>query len=298
MIGYVFAFAAIICGATKGFCGKKISGYTKAPRSAAFSNVIRMLLCIVIGFFFVLFDGGIGGLAVGSDLILISLLSGVSTAVFVITWLLAVRRGAYMLVDVFLTVGVIIPMVLSSIFYSDSFGVSEILGFLLLVTAAVILCGYSSSVKAKLGLADILLLAVAGAANGIVGFSQKMFVNSSSEAPASVYNFYTYIFAGAVLVGFFLLSKDKEGEEVSYPKLLKKIIGFVAIMAVCLFANSYFNTLAAEHLQASVLYPLTQGSGLILSTLMSAFFFGEKIKPRLILGVAITFAGLLIINFL
>ena len=130
-MGYLFAAISVLAGATKGFCGKKISGYTAEPRSAAFSNAVRMVLCIVIGFFFVLFDGGVSGLVIDGSLLLISLIAGVGTSVFVITWLLAIRRGAYMLVDVFLTVGVVIPMVLSAIFYNEKIGLWEIGGFLL-----------------------------------------------------------------------------------------------------------------------------------------------------------------------
>lgn len=297
-MGYLFAAIAVLTGATKGFCGKKISGFTAEPRSAAFSNVIRMVLCIVIGFFFVLFDGGIGSLAVSGKVMLISLLAGAGTALFVITWLLSVRRGAYMLVDIFLTVGVVIPMALSAIFYNEAIGLFEIIGFLLLVVAALILCSYSSSVKSKLGLGDILLLSLAGIANGVVSFSQKMFTNSGSNTPASTYNFYIYVFSAVGLVLFFAFSKGQEREKVSYKKLLGKIFFFVLIMAVCLFANSYFNTLAANYLGSAQLYPLTQGAGLVLSTVMSAVFFGEKIRPRLIIGVAIAFAGLLTINLL
>lgn len=297
-MGYLFVAIAVLAGATKGFCGKKISGFTAAPRSAAFSNAIRMVLCIVIGFFFVMFDGGIGSLAVNGRVMLISLLAGVGTSLFVITWLLAVRRGAYMLVDIFLTVGVVIPMVLSAIFYNEKIGLFEVIGFLLLTTAAVILCGYSSSVKSKLRVGDILLLSLSGIANGLVSFSQKMFTNSGSNTPASTYNFYIYVFSAVVLILFFAFSKGNEKEKINYKELLGKVFFFVLIMAICLFANSYFNTLAANYLDAAQLYPLTQGAGLVLSTVMSAVFFGEKIRPRLIVGVVIAFAGLLTINLL
>ena len=295
-MGYLFAAISVLAGATKGFCGKKISGYTAEPRSAAFSNAVRMVLCIVIGFFFVLFDGGVSGLVIDGSLLLISLIAGVGTSVFVITWLLAIRRGAYMLVDVFLTVGVVIPMALSAIFYNEKIGLWEIAGFLLLIVAAVILCGYSSSVKSKLKVGDIILLATSGIANGFVGFSQKMFTNSGSTTSASVYNFYTYVFSAIVLVLFFLFSKGKREDKFDAKALFGKVFWFVGIMAVCLFACSYFNTLAAKHLGAAQLYPLTQGAGLILSTIMSAVFFGEKIKPRLIVGVSVAFVGLLAIN--
>lgn len=70
----------------------------------------------------------------------------------------------------------------------------------------------------------------------------------------------------------------------------------MAVMAACLFANSFFKTLAAEHLDAILLYPLNQGAALILSTLMSSVCFRERITVKCICGIVIAFVGLLVIN--
>ena len=69
-------------------------------------------------------------------------------------------------------------------------------------------------------------------------------------------------------------------------------------MAVCLFANSYFKTLAAGLLNISELYPLNQGAALILASVMSAVAFREKLTPKGILGILLSFVGLLFINLL
>ena len=69
-------------------------------------------------------------------------------------------------------------------------------------------------------------------------------------------------------------------------------------MAVCLFLNSYFKTLAAARLDSAVLYPLNQGLALMLSMIMAAVFFKEKITPRCVIGLCLAFGGLLIINLL
>lgn len=308
-MGYVFALIAVLCGATKGFCGKKISGYTSELKSAAFANFLRMTLCILIGFFFVLFDTsvGIGGLAASGQVVGISLISGISTSVFVISWLLAIRRGAFMMVDVFLTVGVVIPMILSNIFYGEPIGLNDGIGVALLLVAAAIMCSYSSGIKQKVRLGDILLMSLSGAANGFVSFSQKMFVNNGEGSSATVFNFYTYVFSAAVLLAFYLISTytekraavAAEGGKVPEKKGMPlSVLAYVTAMAICLFAHSFFNTLAAQQLSAAELYPLSQGLALTLASIMAAVFFGEKIKLRSVIGIAITFVGLLVINLL
>ena len=89
----------------------------------------------------------------------------------------------------------------------------------------------------------------------------------------------------------------KKGEVVDGQKV-KKIFGFILIMAICLFANSFFKTLASGYLDAVLLYPLNQGCALILSAVMASTFFKEKLTGKAILGILIAFAGLLVINLL
>ena len=69
-------------------------------------------------------------------------------------------------------------------------------------------------------------------------------------------------------------------------------------MSVCLFANSYFKTLAAGILPSAKLYPLNQGASLILSSFMSMIFFKEKMTGKCIIGIILSFIALLVINLL
>ena len=75
---------------------------------------------------------------------------------------------------------------------------------------------------------------------------------------------------------------------------LKKIFEYVFIMALCLFASSYFKTLAARYLSAVLLYPLNQGCALILSSIMSVALFKETLTLKAVIGMITAFAGLLI----
>lgn len=301
-MGYLFAMAAVLCGAVKGFCGKKISGFTSEIKNAAYLNFIRMLACIFIGFFIVLASDGISGFAVTPKVLLISVFSGIATPAFVISWLFAVRRGAYMLVDVFLTVCVIVPMLLSAIFFDEKIMASDVVGLILLFAAALFLSSYSSGIKNKIRISDILLLTFSGTANGLVNFAQKLFINNSEGSSASVFNFYTYVFSAAVLALFYLIISLKNqhgaGGLSEKQKMPVSAYGFILVMAACLFGHSFLNTLAANELSAAELYPLSQGAALILSTAMASVFFGEKIKPRLIIGIVLAFAGLLVMNLL
>lgn len=74
-------------------------------------NIVRMLLCVVIGLALIIAQKNLPHLNIGTDPLLITLLSGVGTLLFVVTWLISVKNGAYMMVDVFLMLGVVIPII-------------------------------------------------------------------------------------------------------------------------------------------------------------------------------------------
>ena len=89
-MGYLFSAIAIFCALCKGGFGKVVSRYTNEYRDAVVSNLMRMLLCIAIGFGMVALNGGASTLAVSGQTLLIAALSGIVTSAFIIIWLFAI----------------------------------------------------------------------------------------------------------------------------------------------------------------------------------------------------------------
>ena len=298
-MGYLFLACALAAGLTKGFCGKKTSSYVSEYKDAAFSNMIRMFFCIIFGLIFVLWQSGIGSLAADTKTLLISLMSGVFTSLFVVTWLLLVKKGAYMTLDVFLTIGMVIPLALCNVIYEEEITKMQILGLGILLVAVCVMCSYNNSIKAKINASTLGLLLLCGAANGFTDFSQKLYVNEIESPDVGVFNFYTYVVSFLCLGIFYLVvkmsGKETANEKDSEKRLFKSIWGYILVMSLCLFLNSYFKTMAAELLGSAKLYPLNQGAALILSSLMAAIFFKERINIKSIIGIILTFIALLII---
>ena len=299
-MGYLFLALANLAGAAKGYCGKKVSSSVKKTSDAMLANFLRMLICIFIGFAVVVFIDGFIGFNISFPNLLISLLSGVSNAIFVISWLFAVTRGAYMLVDVFLTVGLAVPIALCAIFYGEKIKYNHLIGFAILLVAVILMCSYSNSVKTKLTLNSLLLLLLCGLSSGLASFSQKWFVYESNGGSVSAFNFYTYVFAAVVLLLSFLILKNakKKEESIKEKFTLRPVWLYIVIMAIMLFSHSLLMTLAATKLEAVLLYPLSNGLSLFLSTLMCAVFFKEKPNLKSILGIVLAFVAIMFINLL
>lgn len=297
-MGYLFLGFALLAGATKGYCGKKTGNLTANIKDAIAVNVVRMLLCIVVGLVLILAGGQGNKMLPDLKSLGIMALSGLFTSVFVATWLLAVKRSAYLMVEVFLMLGVLVPIVASSLFFEEAVSVKEWVGIALLIGATLIMCFYNNTQKTKLTLASLALLTLCGFSNGVVDLSQKLFAKTAVDTPASVFNFYTYIFSALTLIPVLLVFEkgNFQGACRNGKSILAKAGVFVVVMAICLFANSFFKTLAAEHLPATQLYPLNQGGSLILASLMAAIFFKEKPTLSSIFGIVTAFVGLLFIN--
>ena len=300
-MGYLFVLIALLCGVTKGFCGKKTSGTLVNTSDSMMVNTVRMIACIFVGLAITAFQGDLSSLAASPKFVAIAALSGIGTAAFTVTWLLSVKQGAYMMVDVFLLIGVVLPLLLCRFIYNENIVLVQWIGIILLMVAGYIMCTYNASIKGKMSVRALILLALCAISNGITDFSQKMFARELPFGNVAIFNLYTYLFAGitlAICCVCFRHSEKKTAELQPPKKVIVPIIGYIAVMAICLFLNSYFKTLAAHHLDAAEIYPLSQGGSVILSMAMSAIFFKEKINLRCIIGVALSFAALLLINLL
>lgn len=292
-MGYILIIFALSAGLIKGFCGKRISGLVSTVKGTFYMNLIRMLICVAVGFLIVISNGYLA-FKIDITTFLIAAVSGISTAMFVVSWIFCVRRGAYVMVDVFLMLGGGLTIGLCKLFFNETASINQLMGFVLLVIASYIMCSYSSSIKNGFSFSSFLLLVVCGTFNGLTDFSQKWFIYSQTAGDVGVFNFYTYLFASIVLLVSFIIA-DKTEKVPNDGKSLK-IFFVICVMAVCLFACSYFKTMAAKFVPSAVLYPLTSGATIVLSSIMAAIFFKERITPKCIIGIMIALAAIIIMN--
>ncbi len=302
MLGYLLAALSVLAGVTKAYASKKSSIYISNVSENTFSNVLRMAFCSVIGLAMLLIQGA--SLSIDGGTFAISLLSGVSNAVFIITWLAATQRGAYMLLNIFYLLGVLVPLLLCRVLYDEPIRLIQWAGLAVLLLAVWIICSYNKTLGGKLTGANLTILIVCALTGGLADFSQKMFLYHDPNGVNSVFQFYTFLISTVVLVCIYVFTKWKgkagegkvsfAGERVLFPK----IISYVSVMAVCMFACNWLKTAAGEHLTSAQLYPFLQGTNLILLSIMSAVCFGEKITVRSLVGIGLAFVSLLMMNLL
>lgn len=293
-MGYLFALMSVLSGSIKGYCGKRVSGFTKKADDAMLFNCMRMFFCIVIAFALLAFQGKVYELKVDAVFLCIAALSGISTAVSLVGWLLSVKGSAYMLVEIFVMLGTVVTLFLSYFFYGESISAVQFIGIILLFISVFIMCSYNRSVKhGKIGAKAWILLILCTLAFGMSDFSQKIFTKTFQSGSIAAFNFYTYIVSAAVLLVFYLIFRTKKRPETG---TIKKALGYMLLMSVFLFFHAFFKTKAALYLPAVYLYPLTNSLALTCSMLMAAVFFKEKLTPKCIFGILLSLASIIIIS--
>ena len=66
-MGYLFLTLALAAGVTKGYCGKKTSFAVRTNSDSMIMNLLRMLICIVIGFALLVIQNDLGSLSANGD---------------------------------------------------------------------------------------------------------------------------------------------------------------------------------------------------------------------------------------
>ena len=314
---YLIVLLALIFLSIKGFCGKKTSTCVGQTGDAFRFNILRMLLCMLIGIVVVFCEGAQSALRIDGGMLAICLLAGICNAMFLIGWILAIRKNSMVTMDVALTLGAILPAVLCAILFDEPISLPKLLGFGLIIAASAILAGYNKNTKGNPGLGGILLVIIASVGEGLVSFSQQLYKQYYTEGgtrtgeilyPKSIYNFYIYVFAAAVLILCLIAydicqcikdpTKRWAYDVKSGIKTLMGPLPYIVIMAISMFAATYFQTVATGDygMSSQVLYPLIKGGCLITVNITAMLFFGEKITKRSLLGSAVALVGIVIMN--
>ena len=298
-MGYLFLFLALLFGLIKAYCGKKSSCAADCPLNAIIINVVRMMICFLIGIVIALATGIESFLFEQPKAVLIAFLSGVSIACFTVSWLVSVNNSAYMLVEVFVMGGVFIPVIFCRIFYGEPISTMQVIAGLMLVLAVYFMCSCGEKINGEITVNKLFILIICAISSGMTDFFQKVYVKEQENLNVVLFNVYTYLFATIILLAVCVVFKLKEKEKyrLKSPNIvIKPIFYYIFIMAGCLFLNSYFKTLSSKYLDAVLIYPLNQGLAVVSSFIMSATVFKEKINAKGIAGIIIALTAVIIIN--
>lgn len=304
---YLIVGLTLLCLAAKGFCGKKISCHAKDTQDASLFNLLRMIFCMLIGLLLIFSEGAEAFLRIEGKMLLICIFSGLANAVFMVCWMFAIQRNSMVLVDVALTMGSLIPSIVCALAFDEPLSAAKFVGFALILVATFILAKKGSAPQQKRNLAGLILLLLAMLGDGCIGLAQQIYRQFYTEAgtrvgeivyPKSIFHFYTYIFAALALFGMMFFYRPNAAHTAPQKRLSPRIVCYIAVLALCLFAANYLQTVATNDYAVSsqLLYPLLKGGCLVSVNFVAMFFFGERMTRRSVLASCIAIGGMVVMS--
>ena len=271
------------------FCDKLAS--TKSENKYNyFYNAVKFLICSLCMLPVLLLDKA-SPFTSGS--LLCGALCGITYAVSKTAMLKGYEKTSVAFMTLCHSSGMILPCVIGHFFWSEKLSLFSVAGILLAIISIVLLKGASQSgEKKRLDLVGALLGGVIFLTSAIVMITQKLMGIYFSGESVSAYNIYSFFVAFLILCFFVkprLVLKAEKRE--------RKHICLCALgSAISLSVIGFVMTSLAGAIPSVILFPLFNGSGIILVCVGSAFFFKESFTPKKAVGMAIGILGLCLVN--
>ena len=225
-------------------------------------------------------------LPLGRGLSLTIGLGAIAGIVYLVAFVLMQRnieKNGVVLSSVFMKLGLLVPMLVSILFFGEMPGPLQILGFALALLAIVLINFKKGSGGAASAIGLVLLLLAGGCAD----LMSKIFEELGPAELSNQFLFFTFLFAGLICKDLVFFKHQRIG---------KNEIIYGCLVGIPNFYSSKFILRALESLDAVIVYPSFSVGTLLVVTVAGMLFFREKLRRLQQLAVAIILVALVLLN--
>ncbi len=227
---------------------------------------------------------------------LISTLTGLSLTVSTVCMLLAMKKTSVVLASLFGAAGLLVPTIAGIFIYGQSVAIGQWIGILFLFVATIFLSSSSKDTNGKITLKTLLLLFGEMLANGSTMLLQTLYKNYVPNGSVSLYSFLQFALPALILFLVALIWSAKNKSPI--PKTDKRLLGYTVIAAAAVFGISQISTIASALIPVAVLFPISDGGGMVISAVVAALIFKEKWTVKSVCGITIGVAAIIMIKLL
>lgn len=192
-------------------------------------------------------------------------------------------RNGIVLSSVFMKLGLLVPMLLSVLFFREFPTWLQIIGFCLALAAIVLINAKKEKAGGRFHGELLALLLLGGGADAI----SKVYEVLGTEALSNQFLFYIFTVALVLCVVLAVSKKERPG--------MRELL-FGAAIGIPNFFSSKFLLLALGDLPAVVVYPSFSVATMLITTLVGVFFFKERLTKLQWLALAVIVAALILLN--
>lgn len=206
----------------------------------------------------------------------------------------------------------IIPCIVGIFFFNEPMTIWQWVGIGLFVIAMYFMVSGTEQSQTKksekISLKTIMLLLLTLVAGGGTMVAQKAFAVVVPNGSVAVYSFLMFALNAIILYvgyGISFLAKNNRGQTIETTAEEKRRVAMPKGLLVCglvlAFAVFVINMLVTElgkYISSAILFSVSYAIGIVITILVGAIFYKEKITIRNIIGIVLCVGALTLINFL
>ena len=231
-----------------------------------------------------------GKLQFSGDFLLYSCLFAMSYSVTIVTGMLAIAAGPLSLTCLVTSCSLIVPTLYGILALNEPVSTNLLIGLALLVVALVLI-NLEEKGEKKINLKWGIYVILAFAGNGMCSTVQKMQQTVFQGQYKNEFMIAALIMS-AVAIGIFALVTEKK-------QVLPNLKAGFWLYLICGLANglaNFFVVYLSLRVAASVMFPVISAGGIVLTFLVSLFFYKEKLSKWQILGSALGLVSVIFLN--
>ena len=291
---YIYLFSILIARVIQAIFSKLSSKETENIVQTVKYTAYQYTVSALLGLVLLLTD--ISGIKIDLPTIAIALLSGISLFFSTFFTIYGMKSGTVSLVSMFSTAGLLVPIIAGAFMFKQPVSLVQWVGIVLSFLSAWLLIKSSENTYNGFNFKTFLLLIGAMLSNGLTMLAQQMYTHYVPGGNISLFSFLSF---GAVTIFGVptALAMGRSEKNADLDKNLSKtlyICGFA--LAVAVFVINQFATSLTALLPPVFLFTFINGGGTIISTLVAAVMYKEKLSLYSILGVIIGLSSMIIIK--
>ena len=194
---------------------------------------------------------------------------------------LSIRKNGMVLSSLFMKLGLLVPIVMSLVFFRELPSILQCVGFLLAVVAIVLINLQKGARGFTAGL--LILLLTGGSCDAI----SKVYEQLGAPALSDQFLFFTFFFAFILCTALVLRQKETPGKQ----ELL-----FGLLIGIPNFFSAKFLLAALTRMNAVVVYPTFSVATLLVVTLTGLFLFKERLSKQQWIALGMILLALIALN--
>lgn len=219
-----------------------------------------------------------------SAAVMLGLLSGVLFLANFVLLQQNILKNGVVLSATFMKLGVLIPTLMAIVIFREQPKLTQLLGVLLAIAAIIIIHFEKETVEVSaVRYLLLVLLLVSGFTDSMANIYDKL-GNAELKDHYLLFTFLAAAFCAVLL----------------WRRMRQRICVWDVLFGVCIGVPNYFSSrfllLALHHISAVIVYPVYSVLTIVLISLFSFLFFGERLSRKKLGAMAVIFAALVLLN--